>query len=80
MTQNAASEYPLKFGMLPHNGDFVLCIRTPEDGWLAVIPMPTAPLTDDQVSQLVHLEPVVTEVPDDLVAQFRAQLDLKDGE
>ncbi len=71
------SDLPNRLSLLPlEDGDFGLILHVVEQGrYIHIMPLPLGDIGPEQVARLIHLAPISTDTPDDLVEQFRKQLE-----
>lgn len=78
------SDAPNRFALLPlPNGDFQIVFRemfTGQDKWVVLRAISLVELPAERTGELIHLAPIRTDVPDDLIQQFRSDLGLTDDE
>lgn len=78
------SDAPNRFALLPlPNGDFQIVFRemfSGQDKWFVYYVRAAVELPAERTGELIHLAPIRTDVPDDLIQQFRSDLGLTDDE
>lgn len=75
-----SSGIPFRLALLPmQDGDFSIVYWNPElKLWVLIQPVVVATIDDHPNLNLIHLAPVNTFTPDDLVERFRQQLGIND--